>query len=70
MIQLQRSRIHKVCVRLMHGCSCIMDHFRVNQDQLYLREFKAGTVGEVQTLQFPSCNGEISNFENMLKHGT
>ena len=61
-------------VRETHArvCSCIMDHFRVNQDQsVFEREFKAGTVGEVPNFSnYLRACGEISNFENMLKHGT
>lgn len=61
-------------VRETHArvCSCIMDSFRVNQDQsVFEREFKAGTVGEVPNFSnYLRACGEISNFENMLKHGT
>ena len=61
-------------VRETHArvCSCIMDHFRVNHDQaLFEREFKAGTVDDVPNfVNYLRACGEISNFENMLKHGT
>ena len=61
-------------VRETHArvCSCIMDHFRVGQDQaVFEREFRAGTVGEVPNfVNYLRACGEISNFENMLKHGT
>jgi hypothetical protein len=61
-------------VRQTHArvCSCIMDNFRVNQDQaVFEREFKAGTVAEVPNfVNYLRVCGEISNFENMLKHGT
>jgi len=53
-------------------CSCIMDHFRVNQDQaVFEKEFKAGTVGEVPNfVNYLRACSEISNFDNMLRHGT
>lgn len=53
-------------------CSCIMDSFRVNNDQAtFDREFKASRMEGVPNFSkyLRSC-GEISNYQNMLQYGT